>query len=147
MSKKQVTKIRLTPEQWEWVLSDGYKAYSSEATFSSALTKYMSDVQNLYGVRQKEISVLTGIESTVITKYRKGIRKPTITAVILLSLAMKLTPDRSQYLLYLSGFQLNECLEHRIYRMFLFGCAYNDDYNISNCNKVLKSKGLTLLKA
>ena len=102
-------------------------------------------MQFIHRIKQKEIADESGIESSMITKYKKGTRKPTLNAVILLCLAMRLAPERNCYLFYCAGFQLNDSVEHRIYKLFLQGCAFSDDYSIKNCNVMLREHGFTQL--
>ena len=36
-----------------------------------------------------------------------------------------------------AGYTLNDSVEHRIYNLFLTGCAFNDYYSVENCHKNL----------
>ncbi len=102
-------------------------------------------MHKLRNIRQKDISDATGIESSLITKYKHNRQKPTLYAVILLSLAMKLTPERSIHLLTAAGFVLNDSKEHRIYKLFLQGCVFGEKYSIENCNELLLHNGFIKL--
>ena len=121
MGKKETEKTVLSPKQWNIVLADDYVSLSKGEIFASVFRRYLVDTKLMYELNQSKIAEITGIESSTITKYKTGSRKPTLTAIILLSLAMRLTPERSQYLLFTAGYQLNDSQEHRIYRLFLDG--------------------------
>ncbi len=135
----------LTPEGCEMFLSKDYVAMEVGETFDKALTRYLNDVKNNSGLNQSKISMITGIGNPAISKLKSAKIKPTLAMIILLSLAMRLTPDRSEHLLHTAGFYLTDNEEHRIYRYFLYGCAFNADFNIQNCDKVLAEKKFTKL--
>lgn len=147
MGKKETEKTVLSPKQWNIVLADDYVSLSKGKIFASVFRRYLVDTKLMYGLNQSKIAEITGIESSTITKYKTGSRKPTLTAIILLSLAMRLTPERSQYLLFTAGYQLNDSQEHRIYRLFLDGCAFGEEYSIENCNLMLLKNGFYKLKS
>lgn len=147
MGKKETEKAVLSPKQWNIVIADDYVSLTKGETFASVLRRYLMDAKLMSGLNQSKIAEITGIESPTITKYKTGSIKPTLTAIILLSLAMRLTPERSQYLLFTAGYQLNDSREHRIYRLFLDGCAFSEEYNIENCNLMLLKNGFYMLKS
>ena len=147
MGKKETEKTVLSPKQWNIVLADDYVSLSKGEIFASVFRRYLVDTKLMYELNQSKIAEITGIESSTITKYKTGSRKPTLTAIILLSLAMRLTPERSQYLLFTAGYQLNDSQEHRIYRLFLDGCAFGEEYSIENCNLKLLKNGFYKLKS
>ena len=133
--------FELTENEWDIIVKSDYVSIVSEEDFAFTLRRYMFDIEHMFGVNQAELSRISGIESTLISKYKDGKRKPPLSAIIILSLAMKLTPDRSHNLLYKAGYQLNNCEEHRIYSLFLNGCAFSSKYNLTNCNNYLLLKG------
>lgn len=125
---------QLRKEDWQAFIESDYAVSKQGEIFPEILNRYIDEMQKSYSIRQKDISDATGIESSLITKYKHGRQKPTLYAIILLSLAMKLTPERSTHLLKSVGFALNDSKEHRIYKMFLQGCAFGEEYSIENCN-------------
>lgn len=135
----------LTPECYEMFLPKNYVTMEVGETFNEALKRYLNDAKIISGLNQSSISKITHIESPTISKLKSGKVNPTLTMIILLSLAMRLTPDRSEHLLHTAGYYLTESDEHKIYHYFLYGCAFNADFNIQNCNKVLAENKLTKL--
>ena len=93
MGKKETETAVLSPKQWNIVLADDYVSLSKGEIFASVFRRYLVDTKLMYGLNQSKIAEITGIESSTITKYKTGSRKPTLTAIILLSLAMRLTPE------------------------------------------------------
>ncbi|MCM1227078.1 MAG: helix-turn-helix transcriptional regulator [Clostridium sp.] len=136
---------RLRKENWQKFIEPDYAVSRQGESFPEILSRYISEMQEYYNIKQKDISDATGIESSLITKYKHGRQKPTLYAIILLSLAMKLTPERSTHLLRAAGFVLNDSKEHRIYKLFLQGCAFGEDYSIENCNELLLNNGFMKL--
>ena len=115
----------------EYIRSDYVRRKLGE-TFSEVLARYLDDISAATGIRQKDISVISGIESSMITKYKNGVRKPSLYTLVVICISMRLTSERSKYLLYLMGYILNDCEEHRIYKLFLEGCAFNENYSVEN---------------
>ena len=132
-------------EDWQAFIEPDYAVSKQGEIFSEILSRYIDEMRELRNIRQKDISDATRIESSLITKYMHGRQKPTLYAVILLSLAMKLTPERSTHLLRAAGFALNDSKEYRIYKMFLQGCAFGEEYSIENCNELLLHNGFMKL--
>ena len=106
-----------------------YVSIKSGETFSEVLTRYIDEVQAKSDIKQHNIADESNMKSSLISQYKAGTRQPTLKAVVQLCLAMHLTPDRSKHLLYSAGYILNDCKEHRIYKMFLFGCAFDSFYS------------------
>ena len=134
-------KMLFTQEGWSDFFRSDYVSKKTGETFSEVLSRYLDEIQAKYDLRQKEIADLSGIKPSLISKYNTGIRLPNLKVLVTLCLAMKLTPDRSEYLLYCAGFVLNNSKEHRIYKLFLDGCAFNENYSVENLNTVLIENG------
>lgn len=143
--QKNLNETCLTKSDWDEYISCNYSATALSEPFSVVFSKYLKMLCQKNGIKQKDIADATGIESTMITKYKNSTRKPTLKAVILLSLAMHLTIEQSEHMLYSAGLRINSTKEHRIYRLFLSGCAFSDEYSIYNCNKTLKKHGFEML--
>lgn len=137
--------ICFTRNDWKKFIVSDYVAYSAGEEFPDILSRYINDLQESCGVTQKQIAEAAGMDTSLFTKYKVGRRNPTIYTVILLSIAMRLTPERSMYLLKSVGYTLNDSTEHRIYKLFLQGCAFNDEYSVENCNRMLASYGYVKL--
>ena len=135
----------LSKEEWQAFVEADYAVFKQGESFAEILSRYIKEMQELHDIKQKDISDATGIESSLITKYKHNKQKPTLYAVILLSLAMKLTPERSKHLLRAAGFALNDSKEHRIYKLFLQGCVFSKAYSIENCNEMLIRNGFMKL--
>ena len=134
-------KMCFTQEEWIDFFRSDYVSKRTGETFSEVLSRYLDEIQAKYDLRQKEIADLSGIKPSLISKYKTGIRLPNLKVLVTLCLAMKLTPDRSEYRLYCAGFVLNNSKEHRIYKLFLDGCAFNENYSVENLNTVLIENG------
>ena len=145
MKNNNIENIKLVKIDPKAYIASDYVKENSGKSFSEILTRYILEFQKNYKANQREISDAAGMQSALISKYKYGYRKPTLNAVILLSLAMRLTPERSEYLLYAAGYVLNDQKEHRIYKLFLEGCAFNEEYSIENCNKFLLKNGYPML--
>ena len=141
-----IENINFTDNEWEDYIRSDYVMHDTNETFSDLFTKYLLQLKVKYNVKQSEISKATGIRSTIISELKKGTRKPSLNVVILLCLAMRLTLNRSLALLYLSGNTLTNSEEHSIYKLFLSGCAFNEKYNIDNCNAMLLKHNYSMLK-
>ena len=135
----------LTQEHWTDAVRSDYVAVSDYETFDAVLKRYISETLEVQKINQSDISKATGIDGSTISKLKNGEVKPNTYMIVLLSLAMRLTHAISDYLFFCAGIQLNNSLEHRIYRLFLDGCAYNEIYNIKNCNKMLAENNITML--
>ena len=131
-------KMLFTQEGWSDFFRSDYVSKKTGETFSEVLSRYLDEVQARYGVRQQDVADISKVSTALITKYRNGSRKPTLNTVVILSIAMKLTTDRSEYLLHSAGYSLNDSKEHRIFKLFLYGCAFNSDYSVENCKCKLK---------
>ena len=142
---EKVKNIQFRKEDWQAFIEPDYAVSRQGESFPETLSRYIIEMQKYYNIKQKDISDETGIESSLITKYKHGRQKPTIYAIILLSLAMKLAPERSTHLLTAAGFALNDSKEHRIYKLFLQGCAFGEEYSIENCNELLLHNGFMKL--
>ena len=131
-------KMCFTQEEWSDFFRSDYVNGKTGETFSEVLSRYLDEVQAKYGIRQQDVANISKVSTALITKYRNGSRKPTLNTVVILSIAMKLTTDRSEYLLHSAGYSLNDSIEHRIFKLFLYGCAFNSDYSVENCKCKLK---------
>lgn len=147
MDNSHIKTIEFNKTEWSDYINPGYVSVNSDESFAEVLVRYINESYRAHNISQKDISSITGIDNALLSKYKKGYRKPTLNAIILMSLAMGLTPDRSNYLLYLAGYVLNNSKLHRIYNLFLSGCAFNKEYSISNCNAVLSGCGYPVLSA
>ena len=132
-------------EDWQKFIEPDYAVSKQGESFPEILCRYIDEMREFRNIKQKNISDATGIESSLITKYKHGRQKPTFYAIVLLSLAMKLAPERSTHLLRAAGFALNDSKEHRIYKLFLQGCAFGEEYSIENCNELLLHNGFMKL--
>ena len=136
---------QLRKEDWQEFIKPNYVVSVQGESFPEILSRYIDEMREVHNIRQKDISNATGIESSLITKYKHNRHKPTLYFVILLSLAMKLTPERSTHLFIAAGFALNDSKDHRIYKLFLQGCAFGEEYSIENCNELLLNNGFMKL--
>ena len=136
-SSKAIVKNSFFKIDFSNYIRPDYIRRTSVESFQSVFSRYFEDSENRYNVTQSEISDISGIGNSLITKYKNGSRKPTLLSLIMLCIALRLTPDRSTYLLYTAGYTLNDSVEHRIYNLFLTGCAFNDYYSVENCHKNL----------
>ena len=144
-NNEKLKNLQLIKEDWQTFIEPDYAVSKQGESFPEILSRYIDEMHEVRNIRQKDISDATGIESSLITKYKHDRQKPTLYAIILLSLAMKLAPERSIHLLTAAGFALNDSKEHRIYKLFLQGCAFGEEYSIKNCNELLLNNGFMKL--
>ena len=135
MSNIDITGMR--ESEWSKYIRSDYVSEKSGESFSEVLTRYLDEVLEKCSIKQQDLAAAMGITSSVLSEFKSGTRKPAVYAVVLLSIAMRLTPDRSAYLLYTAGHILNDSEEHRLYKLFLYGCAFDDKYSIENIKKII----------
>lgn len=145
MSVKEKQLGTMSRREREVFVTPDYVFSQSGEEFHTVLSRYLREAKIIRNINQQDIARETGIDSSTLSKYKKGHRSPTLTDIILLCLAMRLAYERSVYLLYSGGFALNDCEEHRIYKLFLQGCAFNEYYSIQGCNEMLIEKKHTKL--
>lgn len=110
--------------------------------FGKALKRYADDI----GVSATELARLTGISKVAVNYYFSGERQVGFNTLIALCLALRLRPLRTEYLFELTHFELRRS-EPRYYviKEYLSGCAYEERFNLDNCQMKLKSLNLELL--
>ena len=114
-------KVRFTNADWSDFFRSDYVSSKSGETFSEVLTRYLDEVQVKCSGKQIEIARLSGIKTSLISKFKTGTRVPSLNAIVSLCIAMKLTPDRSEHLLYTAGYVLNDSKDY-IVRPFRESC-------------------------
>lgn len=110
--------------------------------FGKALKRYANDI----GVNATELAKLTGISKSAVNYYFNGERQVGFNTLIELCLALRLHPLRTEYLFELTHFELRKSdPRYYIIKEYLLGCAYEERFNLYNCQMKLKSLNLELL--
>lgn len=113
---------------------------------SSAMCRYM----NFRGIGTNELAALTGIAASTISRYRsgkRGIRREYLCAICM---ALRLLPCQQRHLFAITHLEMpddKQLLDNREYiiRDFMDGCAYNDCFTLSLCNRTLRANGEKML--
>ena len=129
--------VRFSKADWSDYFRSDYVSRKKGEPFSEVLTRYLNEMQEKFDIKQHHIAIESNMNSSLISQYKAGVRQPTLKAIVQICLAMHLTPDRSEHLLFSAGYILNDCKEHRIYKLFLFGCAFDSFYSNENLENLL----------
>lgn len=106
-------------------------------TLGQALSRYMNELK----VDPILLSALTGISKASIYYYTKNKRRISFNHIAAICIALRLFPLRSLYLFSLAHYHLSpqDKRDILIYR-YIYGCAFNQSYTLTACNKALLSE-------
>ena len=100
-----------------------------------ALARYMNEMS----IDRKKLTELTGISDSAIYFYLNNRHEISADYLTAICIALRLHPLRSKYLFSLTRHRLRfNSFRDLICLNYLFACAFNKDYNLSNCNQQLK---------
>ena len=113
-----------------------------EETLGQALSRYMSELK----VDPTILSDLTGISKASIYYYTKNKRKISFNHIAAICIALRLYPLRSLYLFSLAHYRLStQDKRDMIIYSYIYGCAFNQSYTLTACNKALLAEHLSPL--
>ncbi|MBQ8966717.1 hypothetical protein [Ruminococcus sp.] len=146
MSKDTIEKTitLLTDRDNERIFQSGYVKQSVDETFHQAFARYVDESS----ATKEEIELVTGVSKASIYRYisLKDDTLPDTDTLILLCVGLRLYYQRSMYLFYLAGRQLNSQTEkYRICEYFLHGCAFREDMTVYSLNELLAERGFETL--
>ena len=112
--------------------------------FGQALSRYMNELK----VDSAMLSALTGISRGSIYFYIRNKRKIGFNHIAAICIALRLFPLRSLYLFSLAHYHLStqDKRDMLIYR-YIYGCAFNQSYTLTACNKALLAEHFKPLTA
>lgn len=113
-------------------------------TLGQALSRYMNELE----VDPILLSALTGISKASIYYYTKNKRRISSNHIAAICIALRLFPLRSLYLFSLAHYHLSpqDKRDMLIYR-YIYGCAFNQSYTLTACNKALLAERFRPLTA
>lgn len=113
-------------------------------TLGQALSRYMNELK----VDNTMLSALTGISKASIHYYTKNKRRISFNHIAAICIALRLFPLRSLYLFSLAHYHLStqDKRDMLIYR-YIYGCAFNQSYTLTACNKALLAERFKPLTA
>ena len=98
------------------------------------------------GIISARLYEMTGIDKSTISEYLSDKRNQQKNYLIAISIALRLLPVQSKYLLDLADTSLSKhTQENMLCQLFLDSCAFNMDITVAKCNEILIGRGLTPL--
>ena len=142
MSKDIIEKTitLLTDGDRNRIFQSGYISKGVNETFHEAFARYVDESS----ATKEEIEMVTGVSKASIYRYisLKGDTLPDTDTLILLCVGLRLYYQRSMYLFYLAGRQLNfQTEKYRICEYYLQGCAFREDMTVYALNELLAERG------
>ena len=94
------------------------------------------------GIISARLFDMTGIDKSTISEYLNDKRSQQKNYLVAISIALRLLPKQSTYLLSLADISIGKNGdENKLYQLFLDSCAFNEEITVSKCNEILISKG------
>lgn len=127
-------------EMYIYVTKDSEK--QKHDFLGKALKRYADDIK----ISATELANLTGISKSAVNYYFSGERQVGFNTLIALCLALRLHPLRTEYLFEFTHFKLRKSdSRYYVIKEYLSGCAYEEKFNLYNCQMRLKECNLELL--
>ncbi len=118
------------------------KNYSFTKSNSDTVGTFLGFLMKQKGIISARLFDMTGIDKSTISEYLNDKRSQQKNYLVAISIALRLLPKQSTYLLSLADIFIGKNGdENKLYQLFLDSCAFNKEITVSKCNEILISKG------
>lgn len=116
--------------------------YSFTKSNSDTVGTFLGFLMKQKGIISARLFDMTGIDKSTISEYLNDKRSQQKNYLVAISIALRLLPKQSTYLLSLADISIGKNGdENKLYQLFLDSCAFNEEITVSRCNEILISKG------
>lgn len=117
--------------------------YSFTEREDDTVGKYLSFIMEHRKIISARLYEMTGIDKSTISEYLNDKRSQQKNYLVAISVALRLLPKQSKYLLSLADIFIGrKTQENMLYQLFLDSCAFNEEITVSKCNAILIGRGL-----
>lgn len=118
-------------------------SYSFSENENDTVGSFLSSIMEQKKIISARLYEMTGIDKGTISEYLNDKRNQQKNYLVAISIALRLLPKQSKYLLSLADIVLSrKTQENLLYQLFLDSCAFNEEITVSKCNDILIHRGL-----
>ena len=125
-------------------INESISSYSfSESKENDTVGSFLSSLIRTEKIISARLYEMTGIDKGTISEYLNDKRNQQKNYLVAISIALRLLPKQSKYLLSLADIVLSrKTQENLLCQLFLDSCAFNEEITVSKCNDILIHRGL-----
>ena len=118
-------------------------SYSFSENENDTVGSFLSSLMEQKKIISARLYEMTGIDKGTISEYLNDKRNQQKNYHVAISIALRLLPKQSKYLLSLADIVLSrKTQENLLCQLFLDSCAFNEEITVSKCNDILIHRGL-----
>lgn len=118
-------------------------SYSFSENENDTVGSFLSSLMEQKIIISARLYEMTGIDKGTISEYLNDKRNQQKNYLVAISIALRLLPKQSKYLLSLADIVLSrKTQENLLCQLFLDSCAFNEEITVSKCNDILIHRGL-----
>lgn len=118
-------------------------SYSFSENENDTVGSFLSSLMEQKKIISARLYEMTGIDKGTISEYLNDKRNQQKNYLVAISIALRLLPKQSKYLLSLADIVLSrKTQENLLCQLFLDSCAFNKEITVSKCNDILIHRGL-----
>lgn len=118
-------------------------SYSFSENENDTVGSFLSSLMEQKKIISARLYEMTGIDKGTISEYLNDKRNQQKNYLVAISIALRLLPKQSKYLLSLADIVLSrKTQENLLCQLFLDFCAFNEEITVSKCNDILIHRGL-----
>ena len=118
-------------------------SYSLSENENDTVGSFLSSLMEQKKIISARLYEMTGIDKGTISEYLNDKRNQQKNYLVAISIALRLLPKQSKYLLSLADIVLSrKTQENLLCQLFLDSCAFNEEITVSKCNDILIHRGL-----
>lgn len=118
-------------------------SYSFSENENDTVGSFLSSLMEQKKIISARLYGMTGIDKGTISEYLNDKRNQQKNYLVAISIALRLLPKQSKYLLSLADIVLSrKTQENLLCQLFLDSCAFNEEITVSKCNDILIHRGL-----
>lgn len=118
-------------------------SYSFSENENDTVSSFLSSLMEQKKIISARLYEMTGIDKGTISEYLNDKRNQQKNYLVAISIALRLLPKQSKYLLSLADIVLSrKTQENLLCQLFLDSCAFNEEITVSKCNDILIHRGL-----
>ena len=118
-------------------------SYSFSENENDTVGSFLSSLMEQKKIISARLYEMTGIHKGTISEYLNDKRNQQKNYLVAISIALRLLPKQSKYLLSLADIVLSrKTQENLLCQLFLDSCAFNEEITVSKCNDILIHRGL-----
>ena len=127
-------------------VDDIIEGYALNKNDDDTVGLYLNHLMKKKGIISARLYEMTAIDKSTLSEYLNDGRNQQKNYLVAISIALRLLPVQSSYLLELADICIGKhSVENRLYRLFLDSCAFNMEITVAKCNEILISRGLSPL--